>query len=151
KADEVVQALGIQGVNRRNLSSMGFPTMSITGFTSLNVTNGGIASDDDTFTFDESLTWVSGRHVWKFGGVVRKFSRFNSKIPNSNYGNFSFNGFITGHAYADFLLGLPRSSVRLDPFIGRTENAYETGIFIMDTFKVTSRLTLDYGLRWEYF
>ncbi|MEK7407401.1 MAG: carboxypeptidase regulatory-like domain-containing protein [Acidobacteriota bacterium] len=151
KADEVVRAIGLQGVNRQKLSTMGFPTMSITGFTTLDVTSGGVGADDNTFTFDESLTWVKDRHVWKFGGVLRRFSTFSSKISNSNYGNFTFNGVMTGHAYADFLLGLPRSSVRLDPFPGRTQKAYELGLFLMDTFKVTRRLSLDYGLRWEYF
>ncbi|MBI3694798.1 MAG: carboxypeptidase regulatory-like domain-containing protein, partial [Acidobacteria bacterium] len=98
KADEVVRAIGLQGVNRQNLSTMGFPTISITGFTALDVTNGGVAADDHTFTYDESLTWVNGRHIWKFGGVLRRFSAFTSKIPNSNYGNFTFNGVMTGHA-----------------------------------------------------
>jgi hypothetical protein len=151
KADEVVAAIGLQGVNRQNLSTMGFPTINITGFTALDVTNGGVAADDHTITFDESLTWVKGRHIWKFGGVLRKFSIFNSKIPNSNYGNFTFNGIMTGHPYADFLLGIPQNSTRLDPFTGRTQRAYEFGLFVMDTFKVSRKLSLDYGVRWEYF
>lgn len=150
-ADEVVQAIGLQGTNRQKLSTMGFPTISITGFTALDVTNGGVAADDHTFTYDENLTWVKGRHIWKFGGVLRKFSAFNSKIPNSNYGNFTFNGVMTGHAYADFLLGIPQNSVRLDPFTGRTQRTYELGLFLMDTFKVSRQLSLDYGLRWEYY
>jgi hypothetical protein len=150
-ADEVVRAIGLQGVNRQNLSTMGFPTTTITGFTTLDVTNGGVANDDHAFTYDESLTWVKGRHIWKFGGVLRRFSTFTSKIPNSNYGNFTFNGAITGHAFADFLLGIPQNSSRLDPFTGRTQRAYELGIYAMDTFKVSRRLSLDYGLRWEYF
>jgi hypothetical protein len=150
-ADEVVRAIGLQGVNRQNLSTMGFPTINITGFTALDVTNGGVAADDHTFTYDESLTWVKGRHIWKFGGVLRRFSAFSSKIPNSNYGNFTFNGVMTGHAFADFLLGIPQNSVRLDPFTGRTQRNYELGLFVMDTFKVSRRLSLDYGLRWEYF
>jgi hypothetical protein len=151
KADEVVNLLGIQGANRQRLRTMGFPTISITGFTTLDVTNGGVAADDHTVTYDDSLTWVKGQHVMKFGGVLRRFSAFNSKIPNSNYGNFTFNGVMTGHAWADFLLGFPRSSVRLDPFTGRTQRAYEIGLFAMDTYKVTQRLSLDYGVRWEYY
>lgn len=150
-ADAVVKLLGIQGVNRQGLSTMGFPTISITGFTTLDVTNGGVAADDHTVTYDDSLTWVKGQHVWKFGGVMRRFSAFNSKIPNSNYGNFTFNGVMTGHAWADFLLGYPRSSVRLEPFTGRTQRAYELGFFAMDTYKVTPKLSLDYGVRWEYY
>ncbi|MFB3825698.1 MAG: carboxypeptidase regulatory-like domain-containing protein [Bryobacteraceae bacterium] len=151
KADDIVRAIGLQGTNRRSLSTMGFPTMTITGFTALDLTNGGIALDDHTFTYDENLTWVKGRHIFKFGGVLRKFSAFNSKIPNSNYGTFTFNGVMTGHAFADFLLGIPQNSTRLDPFTGRTQRAYELGLFAMDTFRISSRLSVDYGLRWEYF
>jgi len=150
-AAQVVRTIGLQGVNRKNLSTMGFPTMNITGFTSLEVTAGGVAADDHTFTYDESLTWVKGRHVSKLGGVLRRFTAFSSKIPNSNYGNFNFNGIMTGHAFADFLLGYPYTSTRLDPFTGRTLRAYELGLFAMDTFRFSRRLSLDYGVRWEYF
>lgn len=150
-AADAVAAIGLQGVNRQNLSSMGFPTTAITGFTTLSVTNGGIANDDNTYTFDEALTWVKGAHVWKFGGVVRKMDAFNSKVSNDNYGNLLFNGSYSGAAYADFLLGIPNRTIRLDPFIGRTQNQTEIGIYVMDTFKVTRKLTLDYGVRWDYF
>jgi hypothetical protein len=150
-ADEVVRAIGLQGVNRRNLSTMGFPTINITGFTALDVTSGGVLEDFHTFTYDEILTWVKGRHIWKFGTVLRKFSFYTSTIPNSNYGNFTFNGVMSGHAFADFLLGIPQNSTRLDPFPGRTRRAYELGLFVTDTFRISRRLSLDYGLRWEYF
>src|SRR5262249_120302 len=38
-----------------------------------------------------------------------------------------------------------------DPFPGRTQRAYELGLFAMDTFKVSRKLSLDYGVRWEYY
>src|SRR5262249_5632676 len=46
---------------------------------------------------------------------------------------------------------LPYSSLRLDPLIDRVQRSKELGLFVTDTFKVSSRLTLDYGLRWDYF
>jgi hypothetical protein len=58
---------------------------------------------------------------------------------------------MTGYDYADFLLGLPIDSTRLNPLIGRTQHGKELGLFATDTFKVTHKLTLDYGLRWDYF
>ena len=49
------------------------------------------------------------------------------------------------------MLGLPNSSRRLDVLVPREMEALELGLFVMDTFKVTQKLTLDYGLRLDYF
>jgi outer membrane receptor for monomeric catechols len=48
-------------------------------------------------------------------------------------------------------LGLPLSSTRLDPLVDRRKRASEVGLYVMDTFKVNQRLTLDYGVRWDYY
>lgn len=149
--DQVVQTLGIQGVNPRGLKAMGFPTMNITGVNQLRVQPGGVNLDRNDFTFSNSLTWNRGSHVMKYGGELRWFRDFNGGIPEGTYGIFNFDGFLSGEAYADFLLGLPRSSSRLDPFTDRFRSAYEAGLFAQDTYKVSRRVTLDLGLRWEYF
>ena len=47
--------------------------------------------------------------------------------------------------------GLPFQSTRLNPLIGRTKTDSELGIFVQDAFKVSKRLTLDLGLRWDHF
>ena len=48
-------------------------------------------------------------------------------------------------------MGLPRKSFRLDPLVNRTQLSYEFGAYFTDTFKVSPKLTLDFGLRWDYF
>src|SRR5690348_5202538 len=58
---------------------------------------------------------------------------------------------MSGNPYADFLLGVPRQSTRLTPISNRTQHAGEFGVFAEDSFKVSQRLTLQYGLRWDYF
>ncbi|MCB9383117.1 MAG: TonB-dependent receptor [Bryobacterales bacterium] len=151
RGDAVVQEIGLQGVNPQGFSAMGFPRMDITGLTSLSTQPGGVALDEKNFQFSNSVTWNTGKHTIKFGPQLRTFRSFNSVVKEGNYGYFNFDGRITGVPYADFLLGIPGRSRRLDPFVGRTLNAYELGIFFTDTFKVTSKLTLDYGLRWDYF
>jgi TonB dependent receptor-like, beta-barrel len=149
--DEAVAAIGLQGTNRGNYHAQGFPRMQITGVTTLSTTAGGIRNDDRDFSYEDSLTWAKGRHVWKFGGEFKTFQQFDGVIPFENYGDFNFNGSLTGIGYADFLLGLPFSSTRLDPFTNRYRTNKEFGVFIQDTFKLSQRLTLDYGLRWDYY
>jgi hypothetical protein len=151
RGDAVVQEIGLQGVNPQGLSAQGFPRMNVTGYNSLSVTPGGPAHREKTWNFADNVTWITGSHVIKFGGELRKFSHFTGAVPEGSYGVFDFNGSMTGNAYADFLLGIPYSSRRLDPLTNRTRRAYELGFFIQDTYKVTPQLSLDYGLRWDYF
>jgi outer membrane receptor protein involved in Fe transport len=141
----------LQGVNSQGLAAQGFPRMDITGYSSLSVRPGGPAHREKTWNFADNMTWITGSHVIKFGGELRKFNHFTGAVPEGTYGAFEFNGSMTGNAYADFLLGIPYSSRRLDPLTNRTRRAYELGFFIQDTYKVTARLSLDYGLRWDFF
>lgn len=151
QGDQVVSELGLRGVNPRGFSAMGFPRMNITGYPTLRVTPGGLNPVNRDLSFADSATWSTGRHVLKFGGELKTFRNFNGIVPEGTYGIFTFNGTLSGDAYADFLLGLPFSSQRRDPFIDRVRTTRELGLYLQDTFKITSKLTLDYGLRWDYF
>ncbi|HLV00112.1 MAG TPA: TonB-dependent receptor, partial [Acidobacteriota bacterium] len=151
KGDEVVSQLGLQGVNRKGLSAMGFPEMSITGLSPITVRFGGRIQDENILGYTSSTTWSSQRHVLKFGGELRTFRDDTAPVPAGTYGSFNFNGSLTGYPYADFLLGLPFSSTRLDPLTDRVRKAYELGLYITDSFKISPRLTVDYGIRWDYF
>ena len=149
-ADQVVSEIGLQGVNTGGHSTMGFPRMDITGYSSITVRHPAIRTDN-TWTFKDAVSWTAGNHVWKFGAEYRRFTNFNGDVPTGTYGRFGFNGSHAGHPYADFLLGAPFSSQRLDPLTNRDKAASEFGIYVQDTFKVSSRLSLDYGVRWDLF
>jgi hypothetical protein len=153
---EAVAAIGLQGVNAKGYKAMGFPQMTINGLSTLvNSTGavGNINADDGVNTYTDSMTWAKGKHVLKFGGEYRTYWWFSGSLNNQVYGNFTFNGSITGAGigFADFLLGIPQTSQRLDPLVNRPNHDKQAGFFITDTFKVTQKLTLDYGLRWDYF
>ncbi len=150
RGDQVVQQLGLQGVNPQGLSAMGFPTMAITGYSSLNVQPGGQA-ETRYWNFTDALTVAKGKHVLKVGVEYRPQSNYSNTIKHGNYGSFNFNGTFTGYGYADFLLGVPYSSVRLNPLINRRVLGRELGTYVQDSFKVSRRLTLELGLRWDRF
>ena len=149
---DLVQKMGLQGVNKAGISSPGgSPEFYISGYDGIYINPGGYYRSSRNFNVADSVTWAKGRHVLKLGGELRTYSNYNEMVSNENYGVFDFNGRFTGDAYADFLLGLPNSSTRLDPLVNRTMTSKELGLFITDTFKVTQKLTLDLGLRWDRF
>jgi hypothetical protein len=151
---QVIADLGITGLSPQ-VSSLtdkgsGLPVMNITGYTQLTTGHGG-RTDPRHFQFADAITRSSARHVLKFGGELRTYRDYAGLVPVGTYGQFTFNGNLSGNAYSDFLLGLPFQSERLDPILDRVRNSKELGFFITDTFKVNSRLNLDFGIRWDYF
>ena len=152
--DDVVKAIGLLGVNPTGYHVEGFPQMTISGVSTLSMNSGAldnISNNSGINTFEDTLTWNRGKHVLKFGGDYRHFWSCCGSISTQVYGNFSFNGTYTGLGYADFLLGIPFNSTRLSPLVNRTNHQNQAGVFISDTFKITPKLTLDYGLRWDYY
>src|SRR5579883_179066 len=114
-------------------------------------------------TANASLTWVKGNHTYKAGGelLIEGFPQFSYARANGGFtfaaaetGNPWDNGnvnslFATGFPYASFLLGQADSithSAITDSRLGQ----HSIGLFIQDTWKVTRKLTLDYGLRYDY-
>jgi hypothetical protein len=154
-ANTIVSAIGLQGVNPTNLSAEGIPSMYFNDITSISTQVGGVngkAADLwENWSVADAVTWGKGRHVMKFGEELRTFMWYTTDIPDGSFGSFDFNGSLTGYDYADFLLGLPFGSTRISPLWGRTISGKEFGVYATDTFKVTRKLTLDYGIRWDYF
>jgi len=151
KGDEAVKELGLQGVNPQGLSAMGFPVMNIAGYPAVTIGAGGVPQNDFNWGYADTVTWSKGRHVIKFGGEYKPQSRFTGLVPQGTYGDFNFNGSFTGYGYSDFLLGIPFTSSRLDALTNRWREDSEFGLFLVDDFKLNSRLTLNAGLRWDRF
>jgi hypothetical protein len=128
---------------------VGFPLIVASGYQQL---GGGanlpVAFFVNNFTPGDTLTWVKGAHLFKFGGDVLR-TQFNQPYWNNNRGTFNFTGSWTGNPAADLMLGMMNSDSRQ---IGTTNNYLQTtdyGLFASDDWKVTSRLTLNIGLRYE--
>ena len=117
-------------------------------------------------TANTSLTWVRGNHTYKAGGEYIQEGYPNPSFWRAN-GNFSFNaaetadpwqngqplaffaGAGSGNPYASFLLGLPDSMSATPPTDVKL-GYHSIGLFVQDNWKVTRKLTLNYGLRWDY-
>jgi outer membrane receptor protein involved in Fe transport len=122
------------------------PTITITGYVPLgaptNVPRGRVSS---AYQFVDNLTWVRGSHAFKMGGEYRRaiVNSFNDQLAR---GRLNFD------SLADFLAGkvstsgtaILRGATRRDTF---TNNF---GLFLQDDWKITPRLTLNLGVRYEY-
>ncbi|MEK7751223.1 MAG: hypothetical protein AAB654_04855, partial [Acidobacteriota bacterium] len=152
KGGDVVKELGLQGVNPQGLNAQGFPEMSITGYPTLSMSAGGDPVQNDfAWGYADTVTWSKARHVVKFGGEFKPKNRFTGSVPNASYGSYSFNGKFSGYGFADFLLGYPSSTSRLDAVTNRWRDDSELGLFITDDFKLSHRVTLNLGVRWDRF
>ncbi len=132
-------------------SSNGYHTLGEPGFTPT-------TSTSQEFQYGDTLSIVRGRHSLKMGPQIR-FSQFNLFQIGQPRGQFSFTGQFTadspssgdgsGNGLADMLLGLPTTStISTLTYFGNRQHTY--GGFIQDDFKVSSRLTLNLGLRYDY-
>lgn len=103
------------------------------------------------FQWQDNLSWIVGRHTIKFGGEVWRNSGQNYGVsPSRAYGSISFSGDFSGYSYADFLLGIPYSGSRSSAgFVLSTSTNFDKFAFVQDDFKISPRLTLNFGLRYE--
>ena len=95
----------------------------------------------------ESLDWTKGRHEMTFGFDL-EFDQSNINNTDLENGSFNFTNDVTGLAMASFLLGYQHTfSQTSGDYSDSRENPM--GFFANDRWKVSPRLTLDYGLRYE--
>jgi trimeric autotransporter adhesin len=112
-----------------------------------------------TISVSETLSWIHGKHNLRFGGDYRRVHRDFLAGSNAT-GSFVFTGLFTqdaagdqttGNPFADFLLGYPQEST-LDSVTSKSylrDNAFD--VFALDDWRALPSLTLNYGVRYEYF
>ncbi len=126
------------------------PQIQITGFSTINPA-GPQPRTDGNWMIVDTLSLQKKNHAIKFGGdVFRQY--MNLTVISAQAGTFAFNGFNTGNAFADFLLGTPFTASRAFPLgpISMHPNKWTSNWFVQDSWKARRDLTLDYGLRFEY-
>jgi hypothetical protein len=164
-------AVGGLGLTGSATSPAGFPRIngllsSLGGFGG-NLANSLGPSNANSYFTDKptvvvNTTWVHGSHTSKLGAEFRidaytdrntrgsqgifTFSALETGLPSTNGQNL--NGGAVGFPYASFLLGgVDSASVNSPQDPQFRKNSWS--LFLQDTWKVTRRLTLDYGLRWD--
>jgi hypothetical protein len=96
----------------------------------------------------DDVSWSHGKHNMKFGAAYMYTHKWQQFQTNAG-GGFTFNSSATGNGLADFLMGFASSYSEPDNvnFVRITNNTYD--LYAMDDWRVSSRLTLNLGLRWE--
>ncbi len=155
--EQLWKEFGFQGLFDRE-DIHGLPVFRPSGYQ--NIGDRNFAPDprkQDVRQIVESLSLTKGSHSLKMGANIRNFVRW-SGITNFARGRFDFNGQFTravagvrggGDEIADSLLGLT-SAMRFSTPLNVRRHGYAYEMYLQDNWKVTPKLTLNLGLRYEY-
>lgn len=136
-----------------------FPRFEISGYQGTGV--GGELRPTDTHSFNSTMNHVVGAHSLKYGVEFRSYRETDVFFGNNQTGQFNFDSAWVrgpldnvavpsqlGFSFAAFLLGLPTSGTISQP-ANYAEQSTTTGVFIQDDWKVSQKLTINLGLRYE--
>ena len=146
---DLAASTGLQGVTTNPLD-MGYPSVSVTGFSSLGEPTQYVSRVDNNYEAYDNVMLHHGTHTVKFG-VYFFHLDFNPVSATNARGTFSFTGRYTSSSLGDFLLGAPnQGQVGVQ---GRGELQGQTNwvhTYIEDSWQIVPSLKLDIGLRYEY-
>jgi carboxypeptidase family protein len=133
------------------------PLVNIEGYSQFGSTFSSFVTPAQNVPVNIDLAWTKGQHNFKFG---TNYINVHAKVINQNngYGTFTFRdretglpGFSrTGSGMASYILGEVDNLNLGSPFDSWVASG-ALGFFGQDTWRVTPKLTLTYGLRWDYF
>ena len=123
------------------------PQITVSGYFTLGQAIAGPVAGTNYYSLRDVLSKTMGRHSLKMGAEMALDKDIQQTLLN-NYGVFSFTGTKTGNALTDFLLGQP-VTMNQDAPITALDNFWYYGFFIQDDFRLTPRLTLNLGLRYD--
>ncbi len=147
-------AQGWQGL--QNLFYNGIPEMDFNHIQSLNADRLTSLNKSNTYDYSDVLIWTKGSHTMKFGTDIQTLEAVTPLGFNGadNYGTYQFNtsgsaGLFTGVDFADFLLGIPNQTFY--DVVSQDNNGISQHyhLYAQDEWRVSPRLTLSYGLRYE--
>jgi hypothetical protein len=149
---EVVDFLGITGLvedlpDINGLLDVRFQGVGLTRITQTQWRHPGFKNFAQQW--QQHLNWYRGRHSIKSGFILSRVRFIDNQASAALFGDVRFSNRYTGHPYADFLLGIPTSSARAFPQVEISRLRWAYDFFVTDDFKVTPKLTLNIGMRYE--
>lgn len=156
---DVTAELGIAGLSSPVELSWGTPSiglgLGLTGFGEQG--NGPFVGRTSIFQWIDNMSVIRGKHSFRFGGEIRR-DRYNETGNAFTRGSFGFSGNatqdparrgVTGHPFADYLLGEVATPTRARAFSNGLFRATVFSLYLQDTWKITPKLTAELGLRYE--
>jgi hypothetical protein len=142
-------SLGDLGSQFKIQGTPSLPQLSVSGYFTLAQAISGPEAGTNFYSVRNMLSWIRGSHTFKFGGELSLDKDIQQTLLN-NYGTFSFTGTKakSSNALSDFLLGLPITMNQDAPVLA-LDNFYTGALFAQDDWKISRRLTLNLGLRWD--
>jgi hypothetical protein len=137
---------GFTGIVPLKSSTEGIENIAFNDFT-MGVDTTALVQAENISEISDAFSRIVGKHGIKVGGEVHA-NQINTHPDVIFNGSFAFNGSETGLDFADFLLGVPSSYTQ-----GQARDFYNRNLYIaafaQDSWKLTERLTLNYGVRWD--
>lgn len=147
---DALRDFGISGLNADDPLLRGIPSAGITGYMGTGETfaNPRLLYEAPTAQVNTVLNLPG--HSLRFGGeVFRRRTDFFS-VNARNQGAFTFNGLLSGNAFADFILGLPDQTGRIPNVARASLRQRHFYAYAQDDVRIGSNVTLNLGLRYEY-
>jgi hypothetical protein len=173
-----LDVLGIPGTNGPSLAEGGMPSFAISGYSTLGYTEtwNPLFRNDQSVTFNSNANWMKGVHEIRFGFdfMHHLMNHWQPELGGGPRGQFSFGSAITAlnpsalrssvgfqsgtpsferewNGMAAFLLGFPSSAAKSPQYIKMTSFENQYALYLRDRWRVTPKLTLNLGLRWELY
>jgi len=141
--------IGIPGFNGDVLyNNPGIPSINISAFAGLGGAGTNWYQFDNTFQMSNVAAYTRGSHNVRAGFDLRRLET-GRRAANDPRGRFDFTGDISGHAVADFMLGLPRTVIVPTDQIQGDVGGWRNGFFVNDVWQASQHVTLSLGLRYE--
>lgn len=132
-----------------NTAAAGLPNVTLTSyFTTGDLQQPFAYRANSVDTISDDFTWTKSKHVFQFGGEIRR-DRINLLYINRPNGAFTFNSNFTTNTLSDFLLGYPYMFQQGsgDPSLNGSSWTYS--LYAQDEFRMNKHIALQYGLRYE--
>lgn len=149
---QFVRELGLRGLapdlpDVPGILNVAFDNLALTNIGQGNFRSPGAANY--LHNYQDHVSMVKGKHTMKFGFNLARIESVNYGADANLFGSLRFSNRYTGHSYADFLLGIPSTTQRSFPPVQLDRKRFQYDFFFTDDFKVTPRLTVNYGVRYE--